>query len=95
MKTIYKYPLIVDDLQILTLPKGAKVLTVQTQGPMPMLWAMVDPEEVGEEVIIETLGTGQLIKTLPEGTQREYISTYQLSKGALVFHVFKIGPTNG
>lgn len=90
MKTIYKYDLLVKGVQVVFLPKGAEILTVQTQGPFPKLWAMVDTEEFSEAIVIETLGTGNPINKLPTGTKRTYIGTYQLSEGSLVFHVFKI-----
>ncbi len=41
MKSIYKYPLQVDGEQILLIPAGAKILTVQMQGSTPCLWAEV------------------------------------------------------
>ena len=94
VKTIYKYELLVKDTQLVSLPKGAKILTIQTQGPFPQLWAMVDTEEDTEEVLIETFGTGHPIKDLPLGVKRTYIGTYQLSGGSLIFHVFKIEPHN-
>lgn len=44
MKTIWKFPVpTTDQGAVLEMPKGAEVLTVQTQGAEPQLWAVVDP----------------------------------------------------
>lgn len=83
--TIYKYPLTITDVNRIELPKGAKILCIQTQNDNPYLWALVDKYESEKEThFIETLGTGHPIN---EG-ERQYIGTYQLRNGALVFHVF-------
>jgi hypothetical protein len=87
-KIIYKYPLSVTDRQILHLPVGAEILTVQTQNEKPCLWAMVDPKRGTATRIIETFGTGYDI-TEDMGVERKYISTYQLHGGGLIFHVFE------
>lgn len=42
MKTIWKFPLEVTDEQVLMVPKGAKLLTVQKQDGKPCLWCEVD-----------------------------------------------------
>ena len=39
-KKIYKYPLEVQDEQVVMLPTGAKILTVQSQKDRPCLWAL-------------------------------------------------------
>lgn len=85
--TIYKYTLDITDTQTVILPKGAKILTVQMQHGNPQLWALVypNPNCPTEPRIIETFGTGNPV---PLG-ERKYINTYQLSGGALVFHVFE------
>jgi len=87
MKTIYKYPLVIDDSQIVTLPVGSKVLTVQLQNEeQPMLWAMIDTNEtVMVDHVIEMYGTGHSINEL----KRKYISTIQLRYGRIVFHIFE------
>lgn len=88
-KAIYKYPLIVADTQTVTLPQGAEILSVQVQNSNPMLWALVntDPFVKTENRVIKTYGTGEPI--YESDTYLKYISTYQLSNGSLVFHVFE------
>ncbi len=91
-KTIYKYPLQTTNVQILELPKGAEVLTVQTQNDTPQLWAVVDPENELEKRIIEIIGTGHPVRSSTvwrANISRKYISTYQLFAGKGVFHVFE------
>lgn len=86
---IYKYPLQVTDKQTIKLPSKHKILCVQIQGNGPCIWAMVNPYAPEEELLIETIGTGHEISTELE-IRRNYIGTYQLQRGALVFHVFQI-----
>lgn len=84
-KTIWKYSIATTDYQELTLPNGANILTVQVQGGIPCLWALVDPEEQNSRVKIRIFGTGHVIEDQDE---LKYIGTYQLNGGGLVFHVF-------
>ena len=84
-KTIYKYPLQIIDEQWVNIPKGAEILTVQIQNGIPCLWAKVDAQEDNERRLIEIIGTGNPISN----SDRKYISTIQLEKGKLVFHVFE------
>ncbi len=89
MKTIWKFELEATRLQNIIMPKGAKILCVQMQGETACLWALVNPDEKETEARnIETFGTGHTISE-DEGTSREYIGTYQLLGGSLVFHVFE------
>lgn len=85
---IYKYTLAVTDLQTLALPERAKVLTVQTQHKLPQLWALVDESAATTQARrFATYGTGN---PMPDGDPGQYIGTYQLGGGALVFHVFEL-----
>ena len=84
-RTIWKWTLAVTDLQALDMPKGAKILSIQTQGQMPQLWAYIDPTEPREARTIRIIGTGHPIPEHPG----DYIGTFQMGGGALVFHVFE------
>jgi len=89
IKTIWKYPLKATDSQNISMPKGSQILTVQTQFDVPCLWALVDPAEKNTEArLIETFGTGHDLH-YDMGASREYIGTFQLHEGQLVFHVFE------
>ena len=82
MKTIYKYELTSQDASM-KLPKGAEILTVQIQDGRPMLWALVDPDNVLEDRVISTVGTGWEVED-----NMKYICTYM--EGYLVWHVFEM-----
>jgi hypothetical protein len=88
MRTIHKYVLQISASQPVVMPKGAQILTIQTQGHTPCIWALVDPDEVAEMRIIEIYGTGDPIHALPEGKGRKYIGTFQVKDGS-VFHAFE------
>lgn len=82
---IYKYPLQITGYQTLSLPKGAKLLSVQMQGATCCLWALVDPEHnIRESRTLRMLCTGESF--IKEG---DYISTFQIPNQGLVFHVFE------
>lgn len=84
--TIWKYQLRVATEQRIDMPVGAKILTVQLQGGEPHLWAMVNLAETKTESrLIAVFGTAHSIS----GWDAEnYVGTFQLGEGMLVFHVF-------
>ena len=86
MKRIYKYPLETTDVQTVSMPIGAKILTVQTQNEKPCIWASVNPEAPTEKRNIEIYGTGHEIHNEADLT---YIGTYQMLDGELIFHAFE------
>ncbi len=82
---IYKYEIKLDDDQTISLPTGAKILTVQIQGRIPYIWAMFDENLGGlEPRKISVIGTGN---PMPEVGR--YIGTFQMLEGMLVWHVFE------
>lgn len=85
-KRVFKYPLLLMDVNFMQLPVGAEALTVQTQGDIPWLWALIDDEQPNETRKFAIVGTGH-----PAPEDGRYISTFQLHGGQLVFHVFE-GP---
>jgi hypothetical protein len=87
MRTIYKYPLELVDLQTLELPAGAELLTVQMQDGRPCLWAEVATSAPARPRTIAIYGTGNPI---PGDAEIEYIGTFQMHGGALVFHAFEV-----
>ncbi len=86
MKTIFKYPLCMIDDQLVSMPAGAEILTVQMQSDVPCLWARVDPNMPKVGRVIHINGTGHNLSH--EGA---YIGTFQMAHGALVFHAFDGG----
>ena len=85
MISIWKFPLQTIDAQEIKMPVHAEILTVQVQDGEPCLWARVDTDALIEPRQITIHGTGHELSPLT----RKYIGTYQLSCGALVFHVFE------
>lgn len=89
MLTIYKWAIPIKDYFTLELPKNAKILTIQTQRGTPQLWAMVDSETEKETRHFRLSGTGH-----PLGNDYlriiNYIGTFQIENGALVFHLFEV-----
>lgn len=92
MKTIWKYELKTLDMQFITMPKGAKILTVQVQNNTPCLWCLCDPHPSVPEVTreIHIMGTGQEVDWWTQGLKPVYIGTYQLLGGEFIGHVFDV-----
>lgn len=96
MKTIWKFELVVTDLQDVKMPEGAQILSVQgqevsestAQGSRhciaPMMWALVDSDAPMGLRRIGIVGTG-----MPAPETGEYIGTAIC--GFLVWHVFDGG----
>jgi hypothetical protein len=86
MKEIWKFSIITRDRQLVSMPKGAEIVSTQVQNGIICLWAFVDPNAEQEPTYIEVVGTGWQI---PSHLSREnYIATVQ--DGQLVWHVFKV-----
>ncbi len=83
MKTIFKYPLTPGSTDVM-LPEGSKLLTVQMQHGEPMLWALVDTARPKKLSTIVVYGTGHLMPDDPG----DYIATFQMEEGNLVWHAF-------
>lgn len=87
-KTIWKYQCETTDKFVIRIPKGAEILTVQTQHSHPFIWVLVDPEEEAEERIFKIFGTGHAIVS-EKGMNREYVGTFKQGNEILVFHLFE------
>lgn len=87
MRTIYKYAIQPGQFDI-HLPKGAKILTVQTQHNQPQMWVMLDTDNNPERRTFVTFPTGGEV---PTDTHLGYIGTFQLAGGHLIFHLFEVG----
>jgi len=88
MQTIYKYSLDVDDLTVIAMPRGARILCLQTQNGEPQIWALVNSTAPKVKRKIAVRGTGH---PADEVSAAAYIGTFQMHGGALVFHVFDRG----
>lgn len=85
MKNILKYPFEINDTVTIRMPGGAKVLSIQYQGNIPTIWAMVDTynREAHREFFV--FGTGH---DIPSATTITYLATIQDPNG-FVWHIFE------
>lgn len=86
MKRIFKYKLQTIDFQRVEMPKGAEIISIQTQFDDPCVWAIVESDNPAELRTFEIFGTGF---SFDDEVKRQYIGTYQLQNGFLVFHCFE------
>ena len=84
-KTIWKWKLRVKETQVINMPSGAEVLSIQTQQGSPVLWALVNEDNPLTSRTFATYGTGFI---MPENPGK-YIGSYQNKLETLVFHVFE------
>lgn len=95
---IFKYPLEVTDEQVIEIPNGAKILTIQTQVTSgkesevpvtierPCIWAMVNEQSgIGKKKIV-MFGTGHPIES---NKNLEYIGSFQIHNGKQIYHAFE------
>lgn len=88
-KTIWKFDLgEIADRYVISMPKGAEVLTLQLQRKLPCIWVLVDPQAEKEDRVFEIFGTGHVID-YSEGAERKYIGTFLIYGDDLVFHLFE------
>ncbi|WP_018703555.1 DUF7352 domain-containing protein [Anaeromusa acidaminophila] len=92
MRKIFKYALETTDLQVIRIPKlnGAssfkdQYLNIAVQKGIPCVWCLVDDEQESQEVAIRIVGTGN---PMPDLSKEEYLGSYMVSDGDMVFHVF-------
>lgn len=88
MKAIWKFPVHTTDAFEIEMPQGATLLAVQTQVGDPQLWALVNPDAPRVTRAFRVVGTGHYH---PDERFGDYVGTYQLLNGGLVFHVFDMG----
>ena len=98
MKTIWKFTLTITDEQVLEMPRGAQILSVQTQYDQPQLWALVDDGAPKTKRRVVVLGTGNDAASLAKSLWRAdegryapfpvYVGTFQVRGGSFVGHVF-------
>lgn len=87
---VWKFPLDkkINGIITVDIPKGGEILAVQVQNGRPHIWVLVNPQAEEESRYFEAYGTGHNI-LCAESIKRNYIGTFQLADGALVFHLFE------
>lgn len=87
MKTVWKYQITSNDYIEISLPIGAKVLSVHEQRGEVFIWILVNQEEnVYETRKFRLAGTGHSISD----ENIKFIGTFQLYSGSFVGHLFEI-----
>ncbi len=84
MIRVYKYTIHASPRFVIRMPAGAKPLSVQMQNGVAYLWAQVDTEQPEVDALFGVFGTGHDMPGLGE-----YIGTFQMHGGQLVFHLFR------
>lgn len=88
MNTIWKYELEIASQQV-SIPKGAKILSVANQDGEICLWALVDQHAPTEERSIEVIGTGWDLKRDYKSIASELTFIGTVLVGSYVWHVFE------
>lgn len=91
MKTIWKFPLSLDEYQAVTMPEDAEILHVGVQGSVPHIWAMVDTTAPVKVRHIYQYGTGIEVEGRPL-VPPTYLGTVQIDfewGGPFVAHYFE------
>ena len=85
MKSVWKYLFKPNDIIVLSMPEGAKPLSVQVQGSLLCLWAIVDTTKEKTPRTFRVFGTGHPI----DDDALAFVGTVQMYDGKLVWHVFE------
>lgn len=94
MKMIFKYPIHTDihhnAVIEVEMPKSAKILDIQIQGSIPVLWAIVNPKKETRKYIFHVFGTGFEMSEY-EKKHYEYRKTVQMGHlNSMVWHIFEV-----
>jgi hypothetical protein len=89
MQKIFKFSLPHSGIKAVSLPVGAKILSVHEQANTPLFWALVDPKAKCEDRTFAVYQNGEEIRET-EGTSKEYLGTIHLFQGEYVIHVFEL-----
>jgi len=87
VKTIWKFPIPMQETVVLTMPAGAQALDVQLQGDVPMLWALVEADAPRERRRFFIAGTGRVMRD----EAGAHLGTWQ--QDGYVWHLFDGGAT--
>ncbi len=87
MKTIWKFELQPNRLQVIPIPAGGQILSVQTKGDSgPLMWVLVDPDLPLKDRFLGIYTTNTAV---PDDPGR-YVATFQIMDGMLEFHLFEM-----
>ncbi len=86
MKTIYKYPLVITDNQILFIPAHSKFIHVDNQNGAPCLWAEVNTDNRLMKIHIAIFGTGNKMDF--QGKSAQHLGS--VICGQFVWHIYEL-----
>lgn len=87
MYSVYKYPLLIQDEQVLVLPICSRILSVEVQGPTIVLYALVELGVEGKSYgTVYMRGTGHDCDS--RISNAAFIGTVKMLEGALMYHIF-------
>lgn len=84
-KQIWKFNLTVNSNFEIEMPKGAQILSVQSQNNRGVMWALCDTQAEKEKRAFQIYGTGHNMPS--EGIV--YVGTFQQADQTLVWHLFE------
>ena len=91
MKTVHKFKLpMPSDYFTIEMPRWAKILHVDTQQGIPVMWALVDTDQPMEPRQFRWAGTGHPVEK--PGYEFKYVGTFQGQQGLLIWHIFEVVP---
>lgn len=102
MKTIYKYPITLQNTFDISMPQGAKILScgvqvtaalpiVGLQGSQnPVLWALVEANAASENRHFVLVATGEPVPDFIPIDRATFIGTLQFEGGRFIFHLFEV-----
>ena len=85
---VWKFVIDPNDHIEIDMPKGAKLLHVDTQFGSVCLWALVDPAAKHETRKFRFAGTGHPI--FEDADSLRHVGTWLMNGGGLVLHLFEI-----
>lgn len=85
-KSVWKFPLKVADEQIIEVPSGAEPLKAEMQNGELCLWMLVDTDVSFCRKKVHIHGTGHKVDDTID--RSDYVDSFMMHDGALVFHVF-------
>lgn len=84
---IFKYELNIVDIQNVSMPNGAKVISAHMQNEKICIWTLVDETASKKEKLIAIIGTGHKIIIPINDFEFYFVGTVVFSN-LLTFHVF-------
>lgn len=89
MFKIFKYTISTNEKEMnISLPKGFKILSIQTQEDIARMWVKLNPKNPHVKVKFRVIETGELISNKEE-KRLKYVGTALSFEGLYVVHIFQ------